>query len=183
MTNHFTIKIPCKKYVKAFLESNCGTPADLSNLPDLQLQFERCLRRKAGYRETDQICNYTDEVTLIIPSASFYRYGWEINKEGIREMNRIVEARVKFLMRQYVMFNHKLGQPVAVAIRQFQEEFGFPEPVWAYESIKKDFDRHMVESKGLSFKELRAEINKILLYNLSDLGTISKKLKKEVCNE
>lgn len=179
MSDHFTIKLPCKKYVKAYLELNCGAPADLHHLPDLLLQFERCLKRKQAYRETDKICQYEDEVTIIIPPASFYRYGWEVNKEGIREMNRIVEAKVKYMMRQYVLINNKLGLPVATCIKEFQERFSFPEHIWSYESIKKDYQRHVNGSEIDGLKELKGGINKILLYNLSDLGTISKKLIKE----
>ena len=179
MANHFTTKVHCKKYVKAFLELNCGTPADLSFLPEIKSEFTRCLSKKPSHREKSEIANWPDTISIIIPHDDFYRYGWEINREKEMDFNRMVEQRVKFFMRQYVGHNHSLGIPVAVCIREFQDRFGFAEPIWPFESIKKDFDRNGKVPELKTVKELRNEINKILLDNLSDLGTISRKLKKE----
>jgi hypothetical protein len=179
MHNHFTIKIPCKKYVKAYLEINCGKPVDLKHLPDLLEELRRGLARKPCHREASELAKLKDMVTVIIPPDVFYRYGWELNKESTLDFNRRVEMKVKFFMRNYVAVNKSLGIPVANCIKEFQDEFGFYESVWNYESIKKDFDRHGRVPELKIIRELKVEINKILLDNLSDLGTISKKLKKE----
>lgn len=181
--NHFTIEIPCKSYVKVYLETNCGTPVDLVHLPDLQLLVIRNLKKKQDYRKTDPICNYEDKITAVISPKIFYRYGWEITKEGIREINSFSEKKIKFIMRQYIFINSKLGQPVASCIRDFQQIFLFPEDVWSYESIKKDYDRHIRSNDMPKMKDLKKEINKILLSNLSELGTISKLLLKQLCDE
>ncbi len=182
MSNHFTIKIPCKAYVKAYLEINCGTPVDLTHLPDLLDEFRRGLSRKPEHRESTEAALCRDVVTIIIPNDMFYRYGWEMNRENILDFNRKIEMKVKFFMRQYVSVNKSFGVPVANCIREFQEGFGFTEPVWSYESIKKDFDRHGRVPELKIIRELKIEMNKILLDNLSDLGTISKKLKKDYAN-
>lgn len=179
MSNHFTIKLPCKAYVKAYLENNCGIPVNLVHLPDLLDEFRRGLARKPGHRESTDLAACREIVTIIIPPDMFYRYGWEMNKENILEFNRKIEMKVKFLMRQYIAVNHSLGTPVAICIREFQDGFGFPEPVWSFDSIKKDFDRHGRLPELKITKEIKHELNKILLANLSDLGTVSKKLKKE----
>lgn len=181
--NQFTIEIPCKSYVKVYLETNCGTPVDLQHLPDMQLLVTRNLKKKQDYRKTDLICNYEDKVTVEISSTIFYRYGWEITKEGIREINSFSEKKIKFIMRQYIFINHKLGQPVASCIRDFQQIFMFSEDVWSYETIKKDYDRHIKSNEMPKMKDLKQEINKILLSNLSELGTISKRFLKQICDE
>ncbi len=180
--NRFTIKIPCKKYVKAYLENNCGCPADLKHLPDLREELRRCLSRKPEHIECKNVADYEDTVTVVISDDMFYRYGWEMNKENILDFNRKVESKVKFLMRQYVSLNYSLGVPVTDCIRNFQNEYGISEMHWPYQSIRKDFYRHGVRRiKTLS--QVKTEINKIFLENLSQLGTISRKLKKEMCNE
>lgn len=182
MQDHFTIKIHCKKYVKAYLESNCGSPVDLRHLPDLLQDLRYCLAKKPGRREKAKVAEWSDTVTIIIPTYYFYRYGWEFNKENELNFNRTVERRVKFLMRQYVALNHTLSLPVSACIREFQERFGFYEPIWGFESIKKDFVRngHTIDLQKIRL--LRTEMNKIFLTNLSDLGTISKKFKNEMSN-
>jgi hypothetical protein len=135
------------------------------------------------HRESSDVANWPETITVIIQSDVFYRHGWEMNKENILDFNRKVEQKAKYLMRQFVSVNSSLGVPVSICIREFQERFGFYEPVWSYESIKKDFDRHGSSPEMKTIKVLRVEINKILLDNLSELGTISKKLKKEFIYE
>lgn len=179
MNNHFSIEIPCKKYVKAYLEINCGTPVNLQHLPAVMEEFRRALCRKPEHRESAPVAEYKDKVKVIVPSDMFYRYGWEMNRENELDFNRKVEQQAKYFMRQYVSVNSSIGVPVAICIREFQEKFGFHEPIWSYESIKKDFDRHGKVPEMKTLRDLRAEINKILLDNLSELGTVSKKLKKE----
>jgi len=181
--NYFTIEIPCKSYVKVYLETNCGNPVDLQHLPDIQTLVMRNLKKKQDYRKTDPICNYNDKVIVMISPKVFYRYGWEITKEGIREINSFSEQRIKYVMRQFVFFNNKLGQPVASCVRDFQQKFSFTEDVWNYESIKKDYQRHILDKDTPKMKDMKKEINKILLSNLSDLGTISKRLLKQLCDE
>jgi hypothetical protein len=182
MSNHFTIKIPCKKYVKAYLENNCGTPVNLKHLPDLQEILRLSLQRKPEHLENKKVAEYDDTVTVIIPDDMFYRYGWELNKENTLDFNRNVEQKVKFLMRQYISLNYTLGIPVTDCIRNFQEEYGISELHWPYQSIRKDFYRHGVK-RIKTIKQINTEINKIFMENLSQLGTISRKFKKEVCNE
>jgi hypothetical protein len=180
MSKHFTIKIPCKKYVKAYLEINCGDPVDLRHLPDLMEEFRRGLDKKPCHRESVETATLRDMVTIIIPPDMFYRYGWEFNKENILDFNRNAEMKVKFFMRQYISVNKSLGSQVACCIREFQNEFGFGEQVWSYDSIKKDFDRHGSVPELKIIRELKVQLNRILMDNLSELGTISKKLKKEL---
>lgn len=182
-SDQFTISIPCKSYVKAFLESNCGTPADLKHLPDLRQVLIDCLAHKPMHLENKEIARWTDVVAVIVPSDVFYRYGWELNKTNLMDFNRAVQMKVKYFMRQYVGLNNALGFPLALCIRDFQEKFNFNEEVWQYDSIRKDFNRHgrMIGLKTM--KQLKKEINEIFLGNLSDLGTISRKFKKEFSYE
>lgn len=178
-SQHFTIKVPCKKYVKAYLETNCGNPVDLRLMPDLQKKFIECLSRKPQHRENSDVAKYSEKVTIIIPSDTFYRHGWEMNKENELTFNRAIESMVKFMMRQYIGMTSALGNPVSNCIREFQEKFGFDESSWSYDSIKKDFDRHGKKVSLNTTRTLKKEIHKIFLDNLSELGTISKKTLKE----
>ena len=142
MPNNFTIRITCKKYVKTYLETNCGIPVNLQLLPDLLQVFTICLDKKPGHRESAEVFKYTESVTVIIPPDVFYRCGWEVNIENILDFNRKVEHNVKFFMRQYISLNHSLGVSIAVCIKEFQERFDFPDPEWACARIKEDFYRN-----------------------------------------
>jgi len=65
------------------------------------------------------------------------------------------------------------------AILLFQENFGYSEEIWSYDSIKKDFFRNGPQQKVNFMSEITKKTNHIILGNLSDLGTISRKLLKD----
>jgi hypothetical protein len=182
MADRFTIKIPCKPYTRVFLELNCGDPADLTHLRSLFKEFKSCLSKKSEHREGSILTLYKDEVTIIIPTDMFYRLGWEMNKENLQDFNRAAEQHAKFFMRQFISINNSAGVSVCESIKEFQDKFGFAESIWGYESIKKDYDRNGKMCELKLIRGLRVEINKILLNNLSYLGIISTKLKKEYIN-
>jgi hypothetical protein len=72
-----------------------------------------------------------------------------------------------------------MGMPPFISIARFQERFSFDENSWQYETIKKDFYRNGMK-EPLDFNgEIFNKIEKIVLHNLYDLGTISKKAIKE----
>ena len=84
-----------------------------------------------------------------------------------------MESMIKFNARAYIGINHQLGTPVAKCIRNFQDNFNLPEDVMKYDAIKKDWDRHGSSFKGTFFVDLRDKTLKILMDNLSTLGTVS----------
>jgi hypothetical protein len=102
-----------------------------------------------------------------------------MNKENILDFNHTVELKVKFFMRQYIAINNGLGTPLATCVKEFQNSFGFTEDIWTWDSIRKDFERNGEKCKTKTIKELRIELNRILMDNLSKHGVISKRLKKE----
>jgi len=182
MEEHFTIDIPCKSYIRSYLETNCGIPADLAKLPDLLTELRRCLKGKPGEMNRKIIANYPDNVKIIIPTRVFYRDGWELNKQNILEFNKYVEIRLKFLMRNFIALSIFMGLSQTEAIREFQESFGFDDQVWAFDSIKKDFYRNKEAMEVKTLKEMRTKMKKIFLTNLSQNGTVSADGIKRYCN-
>lgn len=178
MANHFTIKIKCKKYVKAYLEKNCGSPVNLQHLPYLLQEFRRYLSKEPESMEKADLTRYEETVTIIIPPDMFYRYGWEMDSMSQRNFGLEVERRVKFFMRQFIGASASLGVSVAECIREFQERFGFYEEIWSFETIKKDFDRNGSKIELPAIKTIRNELNRLLLSNLRNAGGISETFRK-----
>ena len=173
----FNIKIPCKKYVKAYLENNCGIPVDLNQLPKLKDMFISFLNKKPINSEPLYKTIRLDSVTIHIFLGWPHPYGYRLNKEDLFNFTQDIEQMVKYNMRQFIGLNRAIGIPYALCIREFQDKFGFPESIWSYQSIKKDFDRHGRIPELKSIKEMKVKMNIIFLDNLSDLGIISEKLK------
>lgn len=175
----FTVQIPVKKYIKAYLENNCGSPADLSHLPDIKDMFEGCLMFPRFNRDKHIKCNYTDSVDIYISNDHFYRYGWQLSKTDTIRFNQKCEAFIKFNSRQFILANHSMGMPVSVCIREFQSIYQFDEDSFSFQTIKKDFERHGSKITIHMIRDFRAELNNILMDNLSNLGTISKSFVNE----
>jgi hypothetical protein len=169
----FTAEIPVKSYTKAYLENNCGSPCDLTNLPEISDLFIGCIKFPRFHRDTITKCNYSDKIEIIVSSDIFYRYGYKLSKTDVVKFNHKCEAFIKFNARVYIMAHHSLGVPVSKCIREFQNEFQFTEDQFSYDAIKKDFERNGSKIKIKLFEEYRKELKNIFLVYLSTLGTIN----------
>ena len=172
----FTITIPVKPYVKRFLEFNYGLPVSFNGDPPAHKLFQNFLRKPYttdDKKYPDTICTYTELVEVVISEHDFYRYGWELTKTNIVAFGKYFENRTKVMMRSVVGVNVGLGIPINKSIEKFQNRFLFDEEVWKYEAIKKDFYRNgQVEIIDFN-NEIFKKIEKIILRNLYDLGTVS----------
>lgn len=173
--NEITVEIACKPYVKIYIENNCGNPADLKNLPHLHQVFMHALKRAPKRFDYKKIANYHSSIRVILDEVDLYKYGWELTKTGIAGFNKSAEYKVKFMMRSFISLNESLDIPLKSSIKEFQSLFGFSENDWSYESIKSDYIRHGNQFQIDSILSFKKELQKILLCNLSDLGTISNK--------
>ena len=86
-------------------------------------------------------------------------------------------------MRSFVGIYSGLGLPVFKSIDKFQSRFEFDEDVWRYEAIKKDFYRHGVKQKIDFDNEIFNKIEKIIMVNLYDSGTVSQQAVKQYEND
>jgi hypothetical protein len=186
MSEKYTVHIRVKRYVKQYLINNCGHPCDLNLLPDINKDFVQHLSKPLFNRESLPHSTYNDDIcTIEIPEWVFKRYGYEITKTGQLDFNMKVERRVKFMMRHYVVTQVSLGFKMIDAIRSFQDKYNFPEDVWSYEAIKKDVYRKTNSEKDDDIQEFLNKMSNKLerqyINNLSQLGTISKKYKHDIC--
>lgn len=177
----FYVSLPCKPYVKRFLEINFGDPVDLSADQRLKKMFVSMLR-KPNTRYDNNMgkmnIRYSETIDVLISEDIFYRHGWELTKTDTVNFGREIEDRAKLLMRNTVALNLAVTGSIKVGISRFQDRFGFSEDVWPAESIKKDFYRNG-QHEIIDFeKEIFQKIEKLILVSLSGLGTISQKAHK-----
>lgn len=178
----FTLLLQTKPYVHHYLVSNFGNPANLTSDPRLHNLFRRCLRKPAA-RFTKQykplrLVKYTAQSKIIISEDDFYRYGWEMSKVNTIYFGRELENRAKFLMRSIVsVYMAFMSQKNAILL--FQEKFGYTDDVWSFDSIRKDYSRNGPMQKVDFRAEITEKTERIILENLSELGTISQKLLKD----
>lgn len=183
----FLVKIPCKPYVKRFLEINFGDPdnlnsgkaVDISKDKALYAEFRSKLEKKSFRHEIIYnklaLKRYSDEITIKITQDDFYRYGWELSKTDIVYLNRIFEGKAKILMYTVVGSHFAMGTSLTDSIDYFQDKFLFPEDIWPKESIYKDCQRNLEIEKNSISQNISEFIDKITLAKLSENRTILRK--------
>jgi hypothetical protein len=180
----FSLKIPCKPYVKRFLELNFGAPVDFTKDKSLYPDFRRKLNKdtqSSRYDKRYEQCAFTrykEVVEVKITRDDFYRYGWELTITDMVDFNRQIEARAKLFMYVIVSTRMAFGVSQVDSIAYFQNQFGFGEDIWPAESINKDCQRNLTVQKNEILENISQLIDKISLAKLSACGTISQQLKK-----
>lgn len=176
----FTVELQCKPYVKQFLKINCGEPADLSAHKPIQAEFRRLLQKKnekyRAYYEKQTMSKLSETIRVVISADDFNRHGWELTTTDTVEFGKFVERHAKAMM--YTMVGgYAMVMELQAAILRFQEEMGFYENIWKFESISKDFQRNQPHRINIS-KETIEQIKNNSLGILSKLRTISPTQKK-----
>ena len=177
----FTIRIPVKPYVKRFLEINYAFPIEFTANPADHRVFQGLLHKPGTHRDKrigEQLLLYTEEVEVLISEHDFYRYGWELTRTNTVAFGKYFEKRAKTMMRSIIGIHVSLGMPINKSIEKFQERYRFDEDIWKYEAIKKDFFRNGRLERVDFEDEIFQKIEKIILHNLYDLGTIGKQVIK-----
>lgn len=178
LQNKFTVSIPVKPYVKRFLEINYGSPLDLSTNPASHEKFNYLLQHPNSYQDckvSSTISYYTETVDTLISEHDFYKHGWELTKTNNVAFNVYFERQAKLFMRLIVGTQISLGMSISNSISSFQKKFDYVEDVWPYATIYKDYYRNGY-SELIDFdNEIYSKIHKIILHNLSDFRTLSKK--------
>lgn len=174
----YIINVAVKPYIKAYLENNFGSPVDIRQEGEIWhllgvLLSEGAGRKKPGGKMEKVISgNFPEEVRLLVTKDMFFRYGSALGKPEVLRFNTFLEKRIKFFARSFIGYHHSLGMSVASCIRNFQKMFGFSEDVWAYDSIKKDFDRHGWTAGKKAVINFQREMSKIFLQIMSESGTV-----------
>lgn len=178
----FSITIPCKPYVKRYLEVTYGTPVDFTKDKSLYPVFRKKLEKPSNKRNsTYKACRldkYTETVECKILQTDFYEFGWELTITDIISFNKEMEGRAKMFMYLIISSRISFGMAQTDAIRYFQERFDFPEEIWPAESINKDCQRNLTVSKNEIIENISELIDKIITGKLSEKRTICPKLKK-----
>lgn len=172
MSEEFTIGLYLKPYVHKYLVNNYGDPVNLygQNGDDLKSFLIGILKKPSTrYEKRTQLTFQSHETRFIISKSDFYRYGWEVTKTDMIKFNNKVEALVKFYSRCYIAFDKSMGIPISRSIRNFQNEFGFTEDLWSYESIKKDFDRNGSYIKFDKLSVFKDNLRNIFMVHLSEI--------------
>jgi len=187
-----TITIPCKPYVKQFMTQNYGYPVNLYSCANPFIYpFRTYLRKpenpdifkkiRAGKtplpktRYSFPVSSHDVPVLFVLSNFDFYHYGWEMHPLHVCAMNTAFEQAAKMFMRTFITIHTSISGSQSSSIRKFQDRYEYPDNIWDYQTIKKDLYRNSVNPEIDFDTEIFEKIQKIIMYNLYSLGTLSKK--------
>ena len=186
MRTDFSMQIPCKPYVKHYLNQNFGTPVNLYQsdnpfLPLLKLLLHRQKKDKYPTRTLNSSI-YSEQANILLSEDDFLRVGFDLTRNGAIVFNKEVERTFKHMMHVIVAINFTFYGNLEMAIDRFTMDFDIPEDTWPHESIRKDFMRHASVNQ-FNFKTTISEnLTKIFLTQLSEIGTVGILTLKEYDN-
>ena len=148
--SRFVVWLPCKPYVKQFLLHEFNDPdnewseiVNLSSDRELKSDFISLLDKNGRYdNRYSKLYRYSAMVPVEIGKDDFYRHGWTIaNTEAVRFGVKI-ERRIKHILYLYLDTSVGMGVPLSEAIRRFQNQYGYTEDSWSYDTIRREYNRH-----------------------------------------
>lgn len=140
MALQISIDLPCKPYVAHYLRAKFGHTCQLSRkTAEGKMLFN--LLSRARHERDNVAAKYTTHVQVLLSEGIYLRHGWELTPTAIAEFNGWLEEILKERFAVHVDALTRYGIKKAVAIRDFQDVYDFPEDVWKYETLKKYHDR------------------------------------------
>jgi len=140
MALQISINLPCKPYVAHYLRNKFGSPLQISRSAAEGKMLFNLLER--ARHDTDlKTARYTEIVEVLLAEGIYLRHGWELTPTAITEFNNWLEEILKERFVVHVDACTSYGIKKAVAIRDWQDNYNFPEDVWKFETLKKYHDR------------------------------------------
>ena len=179
----WVIWMPCKGYVKRWLLANFNKPdhrwPEIVNLRAdkvLQNSFYNHLRRNYSPRgeQRDLGTRYPEQVAIEYTKTAFDRYGWSLTDRELIEFNNELEARVRLLMRNYVMALRSMGVPVGKCIQSLRQMTGITEWDWSDDSIRRDLVRHIPKGIDRDFREILLKVRQNFCAQMTNLGQLTR---------
>lgn len=154
-STRFVVWLPCKPYVKQFLLHEYNDPDDdwpeivnLASDRDLRDDFISRLEKVGRYdNKYKNLYRYSAQVPVEIKKDDFYRYGWTLANTEVVRFGVRIERRIKQILFLYLDTSVGMGVPLSEAIRRFQNQYGFTEDSWSYDTIRREYNRHRKSEK------------------------------------
>lgn len=162
MRGHISIWLPVKPYIRAYIQSQLGTPyIKLQRGHAINNKLLDLLDRSGNEYGKQAKCGYTDQIKVYIRMGIFEARGCNLNPTNIRAFNMFVEELVKqqfyFLMDFYIDILPSLEGNMQTVRRIL----GIDIEDWSDEAIRKAYYRY------------RKKSGKQLLYSKDNNGIIS----------
>ena len=161
MKHHFSVVIPTKKYIKAYLQSRFGKEPLIEKGNSVGNKLYDLLEHSGNERKTEFSSDaYTATIKVYISHRTFAFRGCNLNETNIIAFNRFLELEIKerfyFMMDVYIgiLPSFEANLPTA------RKMLGIGEDEWETDSMKKAYYRYRKETgKPQLYKKLVRQYN------------------------
>jgi hypothetical protein len=170
------VTLPCKPVVKQYLINKYGEQCILPEGDFIKNMLLVCLQRNTRHQDSKiTLQYYTETINLPINFEIFDRYGTELSKTSIRNINSTIEDIIHQRLYQHLEFyRHVAGYQLKDAIAMFQQLNNFPEDVYPAATITKYYQRSILPYLNLQkfvgvnvLSKTPKRKNKVIRENLS----------------
>ena len=140
-TEKYIVTVPCKPYVKSFLNSTYGNPVNLKKDKHIYKYVKSVLTReihrnndKASFKKYGRMI-YREEVKLMTNHDTFKYNGFDIHRDDIVDLNALFEGHIKKMVAVFVFALMSCGFKTKSAINEAQQVFKFSEDDMSTELI------------------------------------------------
>jgi len=145
--------LPCKKYVKHYLENCFGSPSYIRKGSHIGKYFFHLLEDAPEREDKENMYDYDSICTIEITEDVFLRNGYVLSKTGIRLFNTFVEDQFKTQIRTIIETMVEFqGQQINKAIDCVYDKFDMDETIMPHETIRKDYQRYRKDLEALKTK-------------------------------
>lgn len=142
MKRHFSLEIPTKKYLKAFIISQLGArPVITAEHVYGNVLFD-LLQREPD--EKGQLINarYETCVTVFISHRIYYRRGVFLSHGNIKRLNNYIEEDLKTKFHFLMDFYNNNVQGFEMHLQKVRDRLGVDMEAWSDDSMKKEYYRY-----------------------------------------
>ena len=137
-----TVTIMCKPYVAFYLVKNFGNPVRIPRKSNIRYTFLSCIQKDFADHYNNRVKALEKPVEVHLNEKDLKTHGSSIMPGMMYFVNKLFEERIKnelFLQINLYIYDHQLS--IKAAIRKYQEENGFDESVYPFDSIEKTYHR------------------------------------------
>ena len=143
------IEIPVKLYIKRYLNVKYGEPANL-NRKDLEGSFLYELIEDPRQERDKEAGTYNHTLRVLLPDRVLMRKGHYLTPTQTTNFNCFMERYIKIEMRSHIdlILRKHPETEIRDAIYDYQQHYKLFDDFFPFDSIKKDYYRYRLKSKG-----------------------------------
>lgn len=148
MKRTFSVEIPTKKYIKAFIISKFGEKPLMNNTNSFGCKLHDLLQQQYddSCKEPENI-RFDCRMKLYISQHTFHHRGAFISYMNVRSFNKYCESQIKEIFQQCMDFYLEINPSFMFNLLKVKEKLGIDIDDWDDQSMQKDYYRYR-KAKG-----------------------------------